>query len=672
MVKINKSDYTPIIQNSDLSQVESRIDVATNQANGLVDASLRNVTSTQNQAARDRLQANEDAFRHKIGLSDAYFATKQNYLKAVKILKDIDETNQAHQIQSAAKAFTLREKERISLTTLQFYEEAKRKDPLNLVESTQEFINAQIEESVKNAPNDKAVLDLYADMSEYKVSKIGEAIKDKAKASQEYLDISIADAKNITASHLRMSPTIENYSAALNKFANIGSILSDEGFSEDQVGGIYNSYRKDITEAFIGGMMDAGNVESVKSALSNSDIQAALGDSAQKIIKDARALEGKLIEQHSKELVKSQVLNLYGSGKSPAGIDGAEKVVYEENINVLQSLEGQLDKLGAANGSTLIENYLSQNSEYIPAKTLEYIANKAIYGSDLEMAAYSAGVVKLLNNKATAKQFSKLGGDTVADIVSTGFYLEALGDVSKVKTIKEQNQIKLNQLGGKEAISSIKQRAYEDIFGSKSTNFSRGEEVLDELRSSEWISNDVGDQDIELLGSRFDQAFSEMLVRTGGNSDAAYRAALDFIKATNIVTDVNGYDQVMKNSPTKLGIFDTQEGKDLYEETFKTTKKKLLEDLNIPDLNVAIAPVPFVTGNELDGTVNYALVKRETGESILVNNNPVYMTLDTRFLKESIDKKNIARLKERERLLDLSNKAWSKIEKANKTTVIGK
>lgn len=344
--------------------------------------------------------------------------------------------------------------------------------------------------------------------------------------------------------------------------------------------------------------------------------------------------------------------------------------------------------MGAANASTMIEQYFTDRNQYIPKKTMEYMSNKALYGSEEEMATYAAATVKMLNNKDTARQFSNLSTEVKADILSTAFYLESLGDVKKAKTIVSENAAKLNQLGGMEAIQSIKTRAYEDLFGKQSTSFARGEQVLKELKTSEWIYNDVGEQDIELLGSRFDQAFNEMLIRSGGNATAAYRTALEFIKTTNLVTDVNGYDQIMKNSPTELGILDTQEGKDEYKLAYTNVMQGLSKQLNMAVVNerflrgegkeikVDIAPIPFYTGNELDGTVNYALVNGLTGESILVDGIPKYLTVNVKTFQDKIDQKNKARRAERERLLDLSNKAWGKLErnviKQNKPVVVGK
>lgn len=688
MVKLTKEGYTPVLDSASKS-FESKIEQASNQASGLVDATLRNVDKTQNQAARDRAEANETAFRQRIGLAGYYQATSDAYLATTKKLYDIDEAHKTYIRDKEAKAYNLQAREKIELATIQFYEEAKQKNPLGMVEDVQDFINNQIEQAVKAAPSDKAVQDLYAQMSVYKVDALGTAIKDRQVVREKQINAAIGEAQNVAVAHIRMNPSDEQFQETLSRFSTYESILTSRGFSKDQIDSVKQRYEQDITESRINGLLDQGLVDEAKVEMSKDENIQRLGNKFDKVWADGVKMAKEKTQEALKASNKAAVVAEYEKGKSVVGLEGHDAVVQDLNKEFLSKMESLDDP---ANGSTVAFQYFKDRNSYMSKGTIDYMVNNMMLGDDAKKTALYAGTLsKMSSDPSTAPMLAKLSEDQKITVSNMMYYLEHTKSPQKALEITRAVNLKMEQYNGinNESFTKTTVDKLKDRFGA-SDNLTLGKKTWRELESDGYFLGNslVGrlfgvkpdEQSLKELGNMYSETYSKTLAATG-NEELAHKNATLRIKSSGDITEINGYWQVMKSSPSKLGILSTREGKEHFEEQLLKGKQKVAESMGgfingrgylqigNKEAPIDIEPIPYVTGYETDGTVRYMLVQRDSKIPFTINGKEAGLIIDTLpAIKQIEDKAKLRREQEAE-ILENEIGAWDKI-KNNRAQVL--
>lgn len=680
MVKITKSGYSPIIDSSSKGSSESRIDQAVNQASGLVDATLRNVNATQNQAARDRVNADELAFRTKTGLSDLYFSTQREYLRATNTLFDIDVQNQKNAEKQLADSFNLAAKEKISLATAQFYADAKEKRPDTLLEDTQAFINSQIEKAVKLAPNDRAVLDLNAAMTEFKISQLGTAVEDRQKFRNNQITAEIVQAQQIGSSAIRLDPSLKMFNKQLNNFTQISDILSAQGYSKSQIDGLKSKYLEEMSASLVDGFLDKGDIDSVSELFSNREFVNSLGNKFDQKIDESRKRAEEVQKLRLEQGKEAAILTMYHSGKSPASIKGANEIIYADNLRFLENVESNINTNGVANSITATVEYIKQKPEFLPPETIKYMSNAVLGSTDKSKAAVYAGAVRQLVNQAdTAHLFRNLDKDTLAQLAIISQSIYEGTDIDKAVIDVRDSYGKINKLGGNEEAAKFISTALTDKFG-KTDSLTIGKKIWNDLEDSRYtmpLWRRIGEQlnyitppesQLIELGQLYTETFNREFVNTVGDAKKAEVAAMTVVKASQAVTTVNGKLEIMLKSPEQLGILDTEEGKSYFDYELNKTKSDLAGKLGgtlvkgkvrigNEEKEINIAPIPFRTGFEEDDTVRYLFVDSNQSP-IRVNGREQYLTLDKRTYMKVIEDRALAELKVEQAILDNTNKLF--------------
>lgn len=682
MVKITKSGYTPIVDSSSKSQLEGRIDQASSQASGLVDATLRNVSQTQNQAARDKAVADQTAFNARIGLSNTYFSTQQKYLESSKILFNIDAQNQANMEKQVADSWNLAAKEKISLATDQFYAEAKAKNPGTLLEDTQAFINSQIEEAVKVAPNDKAVLDLNAEMSKFKITRLGKAVEDRQEFRNKQITEGIIQAQQAGSANIRLNPSVETFVSQLDNFTQIGNVLKGQGYSKDQIAGFRDMYNQEMSASLIDGYLDNSDVDAAKKLFTDQSFVEALGNKFNSKLDETKKREQEVLKLRKEQAKEATILYTYHSGKTPEGIKGASEIVYADNLRFLKEIESKLTPDNVTEGSARMAEYIKQRPEFLPTETVNYMANAVLGSTNMEAAAAYANTFReLVNGANTAHLFKNLDKDTMAQvaIISDSVYQGI--PIDKAVTDVRDTYGKVAKLGGKEEISKSVSTALTDKFG-KADAVTIGKKIWNDLDDSRYtmpLWERIGEQlnfitpqepQLRELGLLYTESFNREFVNTG-DTRKAHVAAQAIVKASQAVTTVNGKLEIMMKSPEQLGILNTEEGKSYFNYELDRVKKEVATKLGgtlvngkvrvaDQEKNINIAPIPFQTGFEQDDTVRYLLVD-DNQSPIRINGREQYLTLDKRTYMKVIEDRALAQLKTEQAMRDNLDKTFDKL-----------
>ena len=680
MVKIPTSMYTPTIdsQQSTESVQNSIAQGEVTAKAAMLDTKIRAADQSVNRAARDSALAAESAHTSRVGLSNLYYNVQNKYLQTMNVLSEIDQENQRKISSSLAASYNLKANEAIKLNTNQFYADLKSKATIetDILGETQTFLNDQIEKAVASAPNDEAVMNIYKDSSAFKISILSDAIKDKHQIRQDLLVSSLSDQANIAAANLKFNPTQENYNNTLKTALSQVEILRGIGLSEEQTNKSINRLTQDLTKNYIEGLVFAGNIDGAKNALLNENIQVNIGKEFDNMFK--------LVYQQSEEQIraayrkenKDNLSFTYDKGGAIAGQPDAEQVVYEKNLELFQQVEGALQDQGIGNGSTALFDYFKTRNGYMSNKTVSYMANKIKFSNNPdEVALYAVAASKMLNNVDTAKLLINTSFEDNVTAARIAKLIESnVRPADAVKIVRELDNKISSDLG--------KTRAQElSELHKESTALDYGYEVVGELDNNvfwepdgyigEVFGNTPKEDLIATLGSQYKELFDTTYIRTG-DAELAKTLSMNLLKAENFVTKINGRPQIMSNSPEKLGLTSTEEGKLHVAEVLRLSKERIAAKL--PDVSVGIDSVPFITGSEQGETVIYKAVNNITGEHITIDGVQQYIEFNKKYISDEVKKNMKLRREEYSKAIDLNRKTMEQVyeSKIKRTTLIGK
>lgn len=628
MVKINSTPFTPVISASGVDKnLESKLEKIGNEGQGLLNTALRNVQGAQNEASFRTAKLNEAALKQEIGINNVYENVQKAYDTSIDALKKIDAKNQEIMEKSLSDSFTLQHLESIKLNTKNFYGDLKSKadHTTDIFNETQNYLNTQIKEAVKNAPNDLAVKELYKDIAAFKIETLGAAIKDKNDVRQAYVKDSILKAQNLTNTSLRTNPSDTDYALAKENWIRTESMLSNAGFNAEDKAKLKATYLNEATDSYLNGLLDKGDTASVKEKLQDPELISLLTkDKSDSIIKRGLSLELENIDRATKEVNRTEALSKYKSGQPISNMPDADKVVFEENKQFIESQLANIGKIGTENAASTITSYFKERNGYFSPSTAQYMFDQMILGTDPNRAITIAAAIGTLTERPdTSSMLATLPDSARANLIETAAILNrhTKGEIDPVESVRIMREIKSTKLSDDES------KIIKVLIENNTPTIDAMEDILDgqlwfnaNLESDtsfvdRWFTgNIVNDVDYAKLDSAYKQAFSDAMYQTKGSVETSKEIAKNMTMTSNKMTQVNGRLQFFNHTPESLGLLSTKNGKDYFNETLDGVKKSLAD---AGYKNVSIKPIDGYTGYSKTMAYPFVLINDLTGTPIV-------------------------------------------------------
>lgn len=626
MVKINNNGSN--ITNNSKGGIDSYITtnlrggtapsiIDTNQANG----ALENIAQTERDLLGNARQARQDAAREQARLKEMKYQAdsiisklqvdvQQQAFRTIDILASIEEKNRQEKANAVANAYILDATSKTELGFNQFYNDARSKAGKygeGLFDNTQEFVNQQLLDLEKNAPNEIAKAKLQQFAANFKVNALGKAIDDASNIRNNSIIMDADQAVNLAGNKLQTKPDADVF-GAVNQAAEV---LRTAGLSPDEVRKKTDKYTEFLVTAHINGAVNTGDFDLAKTSLLKYRDKFS-GDNFVKIVESVKSSELENVKQQNKTIVENQSQKFYIKGQL-TGTEPKEvlKAAGEVFIKTASALDLQL------NQTKDLGSYVSGMTKFLENKSnigLNEYKDYFQYSLSSKDPTKAVGAAKVIENLINNPQASKIQSTLGNELIARAEVINRMARVTGYEAAVKQADEILNLPNSEREFWNKQYREQTTDRSFKSVNMN-AEQIIEELNMDNFFSTPDQNKSIEL---DYNAYLKDFYVLYKGNLDLAQKSALDSLKGQYAKTSYNANVKVIKDgSVEELGesvdrypvdyFYPTEEAQGHFTDALKSAlDSKYTIDWNERTINLngkhvpfKVVPVPGVTETQV-------------------------------------------------------------------------
>lgn len=593
---------TPSIDNGAVSAAQAVASVSEQNLN----RSLGELDQANNQARRANLVAKEQEAQLGLAMSDSLVKMQNISLNAINTIAQIDEARRKSEEDKTAKAYSLNSTLQFQNDYFQFAREAKANmsaDGAGYAESVHEFINSQLDNYVKSAPNESARLDMYERISGFKVKAVSDAFDLEDKQRTSYRINQATNSVNYLINQVSVDPA--SAPLLINNLGPIADTLRENGVGEAEVNDFLYAGKASIINAQITGTLSGATPHEAVNLLSSEATKAALPPQQYNRLVDQTAslLDGYAKEQKAKA-EKAMTMQSFAAGYLPKGSKGfdqaadamAAQTLFSQIGDTTNTLPDQVPMIASS-----LSSYFKEYNAGIGKETNNIISNKILVSQNpYEVAAYAIGMDSLSKDPAGNKAAAFNDLNEEARVLATRISnLASFGIDAKQAVELARNEIKFSkQAGNTEALNQLIKDGGKDAVDGAINSALDG-----------WFSS-VSDFERAQVKGDADYVFRANLVKYK-NVDLAKQETEKAIKNKYAQTEIDGESRVMEAAPE---LYYEGDLLNKFKEDLSMEKDKISASLGIAKEDMYLQAIPQRTADQdrLDRK-QYYLYNKKTG-----------------------------------------------------------
>lgn len=593
---------TPSIDNGAVNAAQAVASVSEQNLN----RSLGELDQANNQARRANLVAKEQEAQLGLAMSDSLVKMQNISLNAINTIAQIDEARRKSEEDKTAKAYSLNSTLQFQNDYFQFAREAKANmsaDGAGYAESVHEFINSQLDNYVKSAPNESARLDMYERISGFKVKAVSDAFDLEDKQRTSYRINQATNSVNYLINQVSVDPA--SAPLLINNLAPIADTLRENGVGEAEVNDFLYAGKASIINAQITGTLSGATPHEAVNLLSSEATKAALPPQQYNRLVDQTAslLDGYAKEQKAKA-EKAMTMQSFAAGYLPKGSKGfdqaadamAAQTLFSQIGDTTNALPDQVPMIASS-----LSSYFKEYNAGIGKETNNIISNKILVSQNpYEVAAYAIGMDSLSKDPAGNKAAAFNDLNEEARVLATRISnLASFGIDAKQAVELARNEIKFSkQAGNTEALNQLIKDGGKDAVDGAINSALDG-----------WFSS-VSDFERAQVKGDADYVFRANLVKYK-NVDLAKQETEKAIKNKYAQTEIDGESRVMEAAPE---LYYEGDLLNKFKEDLSMEKDKISASLGIAKEDMYLQAIPQRTADQdrLDRK-QYYLYNKKTG-----------------------------------------------------------
>lgn len=615
MVRINdglttasqKESYT---QTTSINKIDN---VGTEALSNIQKSSNLLIQETQrlrDNAVREQLRKEEIDYQTNALIPKLQADMQQESLKTLYTLTAIDEANRQEQENALANAYILKATSDAELafdTNYQNILSSSGKYGEGLIENTQKYLNQNLLDIEKNAPNGKAIEKLQIWASNFKTKSLGKAVEDKNTIRNYSIIENVSGTVNNLSNILLTNPNdtrqlgIEELISETIKTTSLDPIKKEEAIK---------NLSKNITLSKIQGFANIGDFESSNrfllenaNKLNNQEYQKVLKQNfqAEKEMQNLKVDLG--IKQQAQQKFFEGSLS-YRDLENPKISKAIDEVFLTQATIAEQEFLNRGDIKGYVNSLTQ-----TIKSSKLPIKAYKSYFEDISQGSNPARSVAAAQVFKNINEDVSALGvFSEIDKNTKVK-------LELINRLSPYSdpenTIKKVNLVldKTTQKG--EAL----EESWKALVTSKDSTIERSaKSVLRGANLMAWYNG--APQNTSEIELDYKESLYNYFKISNGNLEVAEKLALKEISDSYRISEINGTKEAVRYP---VEYFYQGEDSELFlnnitDQAKKSNRKFDSKDLTLDNIPVKILPIEGVTGNQINNNyTSWQLVVNKEG-----------------------------------------------------------
>jgi hypothetical protein len=541
MVKINDNQggayLSTTLRNpvTNTPQVKAEGREAVQASQQLTNNLVQKANQERQEAAQSAARAKEIQFQGENTLKNLDIKLQETALSTMTNLALMDEKNRQARENDVANSYILKQTSELALKAQVFNQENRKNAGRygeGLFENTQNWVNSQLTELEKNAPNELARVKLQSYAADFKVKQIGNAIQEADSMRKEGLVIDVQETIEMAAKQAYADTTQFDLDTTISRTS---AVLAAAGIDKNKVVKINQANAEKIILARMDGLLDTGNFKQIKEDISKLGGDISI-DSLLKVLDKAEKLEQNTINNNYKELLKKNVTDQYLKGE----FTGAEhtdfkKAAGEVFINTAIEFEKQMQETGDV--SVFVNGITAFLKDKAGAKLTEY---KTFFEANLK----SKDPLKAIGSAQILKNLmSDIDGSKIIDSISKEDVAraESMLDLTKIMDFDSA----MNQTNALMNITPQERSFYDTTyrnavrgwFGNEKTKSVK--DIVEDTDLDTWTSTPDADPTIALDFERLRKQFFTIYK---GDIHKAEETASNIIRAQFARSNINSVD----------------------------------------------------------------------------------------------------------------------------------
>lgn len=586
-----------------------------------------------------KTQIMEDEAKHQQGLNLplAMSRMEENTLNAVGQIAQINEIKRSADLKQQNQSWVTNQTIDLETKFNDYLRKAKSEanpDGSGFDGDVLNWFNDYEKNSLKNAPSQEGLTDMYARTSAFKINAMRVAGEfQTAMRSKNRINVSTQNVSNLAATAY---DNPEALASGLNSVDKLGRALTGDLKDPADVDKFINSAKATLYVSTLKGALARNDFDLVAQLGGNEKLQDAVPPLQFTSIMTAAAKQEEKYNKDQDKIKESKVMTAqYDGGNLSKSMPGSEDIATQSFVDFTKTLgdTSQMKPQDIGLISTSLVRYFS-NKNFTSKEVGKIIAGKINTASNPNEAAAYAVTVNSLSKDPTllgTKVLTEVDAKSRARAYNISDIMQATGDAEKAIALTDkiaQGEQNAPKGGADLLLKSWAGNGTNDVKNKMAKQY-------DSIFNGRWIGSPLTDND-KAYGAAELESHTKQFLDAGFNVKDALELASDEIKKTRAVTKVNGRDELMVGAPELY--YDEQQMvkvKKIFSEGVADYKKTIPTD-SIFSPNIGVAPWDGLTQFQSNKERWYLLMDMDN-HTYIRDSNKALITIPVKFDEAKAD-----------------------------------